>query len=553
MNKPKIIVLIVAVALIGLGAWFWLGRVDEKIISQVATLHRVVFGDDKTEQAYLSLDYTADSQNYRYINIAIDLNKDGNFASYTQNETSQEEWVVQNMTTVIFANEDGNYDFQLTDLTVDEQKDFPAKIILTNKTLAHWQGEKLRGSSYQSLVIPAIELDDASTRMVAHPEGKGSASAFAQDEPIPTQDNVGDTAKTGGKTVATLGKEFEVFNGDVPDITQAKNECGPTSVANSMRWLAKKNGFTDKLPLSDKELLEEFKDDMKWDPIIGVLDENFIPGKEKFTSQHNLAIETHRVSAKDYDINIVAKIAQELSKGQDVEIGIEYWEKQPDGSSKVVGGHWVTAVGATGTRNDQTIFIHDPASPGPALLDQYKVDGTKIVDYRYRGDAVAHIQYAVAESPISPPPVTVPDDSTPTNSPEKTINTNTPAPIKKPVFSGNYSSVINDGITTINFKINPQDLAGKSFNGVELNHDAQGLSAPYASTIDLNLTGADQSDWACMCTGAKYRCVGSNTLQANTATTWSLSFDGEINLPADLNLDLLTDGEVTDSITVVNE
>lgn len=574
MNKNKIIILIIGLILIGLGIWFWLGRVDAKIISNTATMKRVAFGSEKTENAYVSLRYNADSQKYLYINIVIDFNKDGKIARYDQSGKTQEEWVVRNMDTKIFANEGGNYDIKLTDLNVDDQKDFPAQVILTKKPIKDWQGKKLRGSAYQTLSIPAIEVDDISTRFSTHPEGKGGSGfveslftpVFAQDEQIPNippQDSESDAAKTGEvqgqanqnkakeKTIETVSKEFDVFNGDVPDITQGLNECGPTSVANSMKWLAKKNNFKDKLPISDKELIEEFKDDMKWDVNIGVLDENFIPGKKTFTSQHGIPIETHLVAAKDYDVNIMSKIAQELRKGQDVEIAVEYWEKQADGKWKVVGGHWMTAVGATGTRDSQTIFVHDPASPGPSLLDIYKVNGTRIIDYRYQGEAVTYIQYAVAESPITPPPpITPPDDSTPTNTPIN-ATTNTPSPLRDPILSGDYSKTLTDDISQLIINITAKNLVEKTFNGLEIDHNAQGLPGPYDSKINLNQTGDDNSDWTCEClASSKYRCSGSDALEVNAETNWSLWFSGDINPPSSLKVDLLTDGEIMTSVNL---
>ena len=44
---------------------------------------------------------------------------------------------------------------------------------------------------------------------------------------------------------------------DMPDITQKTNECGPTSTANSLRWLAKKSGFEEKLPKNNDDLIKD--------------------------------------------------------------------------------------------------------------------------------------------------------------------------------------------------------------------------------------------------------------------------------------------------------
>ncbi len=568
MNNRKVIILIVALLLAGFGIWLWLPRVDAKIIGKEATIRRVVFGSERTENAYLSLSYTADSRKYFYINIVIDFNKDGKFASYERDGKTQEEWAIQNMETKIFANEGGNYDFKLTDVNVDDQKDFPTKIILTKDPLENWQGKKLRQSGYQTTKIPSIEVDDFSTRFTLHPEGKTSAGftenlftpAFAQSEQIPNlppQDSESDATKTGEaqgqtgqsktkeKTIETLAKEFEVFNGDVPDITQGKNECAPTSIANSLLWLSKKNNFTDKIPKTQGELINELKGDLKWGVNKGVLDEDFIPGKEAFAKRHKISIETHRVNAKDYDINIVAKIAQELRKGQDVEIGIEYWKKQADGKWEVVGGHWMTAVGATGTKDSQTIFVHDPASPGPSLLDIYKVDGTRIIDYRYQGDAVAYIQYAVAESPVTPPPTVPPSDSSsPTNSTSTpVINT------QGPTFKGKYETGTEGGYFYINLMVTPLDLAGKEFSGMEIDLGAQNPALPATNncSVNVNLAGWGASDWQSSKSELVHRWFGSTLMQRDQKSIMTLYFSDSFTPPTDINMKILDkDGNPVD-------
>lgn len=592
-HKNKIILGVAILIVLGLGLWLWLGRVDAKLIGQNAQIKRVVFGQEKTASAYLTLSYTANSQKYLYFNAAIDFNKDGQIADYEAEGKTQQEWLVQNMDSRVFASEGGNYDFNLADLKVDQQKDFPTKIILTYKPLKNWQGQKLRGSAYQKIIIPAIGTDDAGLRFNPSNQLSGKTGPIASNTP-PINDadlqkeleeqtknellkrlNPSPTPTATEKTVATLGKEFDVFNDDVPDIDQGVDECAPTSVANSLLWLAKKNKFTDKMPKTQGDLINELKGDSKWEIKKGVLDEDFITGKQAFAARHGLDIEVHRVSVKDYDINIVAKIAQELQKGQDVEIGIEYWQKQADGKWKIVGGHWVTAVGATGNRDgSQFIDIHDPASPGPASLDRYKVDGTHIVNYRYRGDTIAYIQYAVAESPVTPPPVVTPSDSStptatatttsssrptatttsgggsPTSSSDASPTSSSTPTTTTPSFSGYYDKFFGDSVTTFGVKITPSDLAGHTFNGLEINHNGQGLPAPYGSNTNLNMTGYDNSGWSCACTGDKYHCSGSNSLEANVKTVWSLWFNGDINSPANLTIDLLTDGNVTASVNL---
>src|SRR3990167_416035 len=208
MSNRKVITLVAGLLLAVLGMWLWLGQVDAKIISQDTIIRRVVIGSAKTENAYLSLAYTADSQKYLYVNVVIDLNQDGKFASYQRDGKTQKEWVIQNMDTKVFANEGGNYDFKLIDPDVDNRKNFATKIILTKGPLKNWQGKKIRGSGYQTTKTPSLEIDDVGARFTINPEGKTSGGftenlvtpALAQSEQIPNrppQDGESDATKTG--------------------------------------------------------------------------------------------------------------------------------------------------------------------------------------------------------------------------------------------------------------------------------------------------------------------------------------------------------------------
>src|SRR3990167_3222355 len=468
LNSRKVIIVIAGLLLVGLGIWFWLGRVDAKIIGKEATIKRVVFGDEKTENAYLSLPYTADSQKYLYANVMVDFNKDGKFASYQTGGKTQEEWVTQNMNTRVFKNEGVSFDFKLVDLDVETRQDFPIKVVLTKNQLKNWNGKEKRGSAYQTLTVKSIEKDDVSILYSPHPDRDGGLPSsflngivFAQDEEIPNRPPVTDElssgkegteaaigltdpqpteTKTKEKTIETLGREFNVFHSGVPDITQGENECAIMSTANSLLWLAKENKFTEKMPKSQDELVSELKTDLKWDKDGVDTKQNYLTGKKAFTARHEISMETHMVNVMEYDVNIVAKIAQELKKGQDVEISLAYWNEKADGTWEKTGGHMVTAVGATGDSDgSQILDIHDPLSPGPSKLDRYKVKGTRVIDYKYGANQVTYIRAAIAESPTIPPPTVTPSDSSTPTTPTPTA-TITSSPRQTPTTSSSPSA-----------------------------------------------------------------------------------------------------------------
>jgi hypothetical protein len=140
----------------------------------------------------------------------------------------------------------------------------------------------------------------------------------------------------------------------VPDIPQGCNECAPTSAANSLYFLGKAHGFSDKLPGSPdnpRPLIEELKKRMNW-TCEGVTAANFTKGKKNITKYLKLPIETHCQGDGEGQIPTVDFICSELEKCQDVELGMAF-----DGG----GGHMVTVVGYTKYSDGSVkLKIHDP-------------------------------------------------------------------------------------------------------------------------------------------------------------------------------------------------
>lgn len=415
--------------------WLNSNNVDKTLIGKDVKITRVLQNGEKTPGAYLSIPYTRDSTKYNYANVAIDFNKDGEFAAYKTNGTTQEEWVAQNMSARVFMKEGGSFSFQLFDYEADKRRDFPVVVVLTKRTLSNWNGKEIRSSAILVLQLTKIDTDEISERIELDPKGKGITGSsdllakvlYAQSE-LPDQPLVSDQSEklAVGERAEAPRKDFLIeFHNGVPDITQGKNECVPTSTANSLLWLREKYNWQDKIPDSEKELISELKKDLQWNIANGVYtDSDFLPGKVAFTKRHNLPLKTHKISEKAYDLNIVEKIYEELKKGQDVEIVFQYFQRKADGTYENKGGHMVTAVGVMKVNNNQFLDIHDPASPGPEALDTYRVDGTRVVDYRYQGRYITFIHSAFAESPIevkSTPSLQKPEDITSKPSPTSNV------------------------------------------------------------------------------------------------------------------------------------
>lgn len=441
-----------AVGLAGLGLlgglvfWWWMGRVDMITIGPDVTLRQVIIDDQPATTAALIMAFTRDRNNYSFMNVAIDFNHDNQIAAYQVGDVIQEEWLVANAPARVRSEEGSSFSFRLADLSLASGKDWLAQVVLSRSQQLRWPEKLGRWMAWRQTQISHLERQDVRDRLELDPAGLGTTGVALAEEVMPAVDDnppdrpegdvdvvisdgsmgeaVGASPKPKEKVIYTQSKEFDVFHDGVPDADQGKNECVPTSVANSLRWLAKTNNFTAKLPLSNKELLEELKDDFKWQEASGVVvTDNFLGGKEAFVKRHNLPLETHQVGNM-FDSNFMAKIAVELQKGQDVELDLEYAKKNADGTYTRIGGHMVTAVGTTGRRDGtQYVDIHDPASPGPSKLDRYQVKGNRVVNYQYQGAYLTYIRYAIAESPIEPPATKLPDSASPA-SPQITVTEN---------------------------------------------------------------------------------------------------------------------------------
>lgn len=388
------------------------------IIGDKIELKRVAISGKTLESGYLNLTFNKEMEERKFINIVVDLNKDGKWEKYSTNGKTQEEWIVQNMPARISDKEPNSYSFAFNDFDADTRQNLKSKVILTGNTIDSssypngWDGTAPKDAIDQKeLTISAIASDDIGDLYAPDPAG------------------LGDTGLPGGLIAGLVTQEvapaasINVFNSDVPDITQGRNECVPTSTANSLLWLAKKHSFEDKMPASNNDLISELKTDLNWSADAGVytastLDkdnpDNYLAGKQRFTERRGIPIETHQIGGK-FDLGIFEKMGTELQKGQDVEITVEYGEYYTDDAGQQRyrrrGGHMVTVVGAWTAGENKYLDIHDPASRGPGTLDIYRIDGTRVVDYRFQGSYVTYIRFAIAESPFVPPASLIADNS----------------------------------------------------------------------------------------------------------------------------------------------
>lgn len=153
----------------------------------------------------------------------------------------------------------------------------------------------------------------------------------------------------------------EVFrSGTTPDLAQNHMECAAVATANNLMSLAGEHDMLDKLPKFTGELIEELKTDMKFNKGISLA--NMVEGKNAFTRRHNLPITTELKFAPTKD-----DILKALNSGAAVELSFAFVQSK---SGRDNTGHVVTLVGGS----QKELFVHDSGTPEG--MDTLRMYGT---------------------------------------------------------------------------------------------------------------------------------------------------------------------------------
>lgn len=449
MNRRTVIILLTAILVTAGGIYLTLQapQTDRTLIGDGITATRVTFNGEPTPAASVSVPFTRKNNTFTIANIAIDLNMDGQVKAYETESGTQEEWIVKNMRAKVV--EEGNtYGFELIDPSATDMTDMPLVAVLTKVALEDWDGTVPPGEGAAAqVVISRFETEDFGglfTPVEVEGEFLGGQAGFLSpgasdgpgtpqsaepdltvtsvEDPTPyledltagsalddaaaaAQAAVEAAAEAMGAVAAQYalpeaGSDFEIFQPGVPDLNQGTNECVPTSISNGLHWLAEAYDFEDRMPDDQTATREELKDDLNWTRERGAgMGQSFMNAKVAFTARHNLPIHTHRIGGK-FDDDIVRKIAVELRNGQAVEVGIGYYNwNEEAGEWRRNGGHMMSGAGAFGSNGRTYLGVHDPLSQEAGRLDMYHVDGSRIYDYRYRGNSAVFIEFAYAQSP----------------------------------------------------------------------------------------------------------------------------------------------------------
>ncbi|MDP3962912.1 MAG: hypothetical protein Q8Q39_00220 [bacterium] len=385
----KISIVAAAIIVLVLLAVFARTSGDKDLIGEGIALYRTSYLGELTEQGFVFLPFTRSSDRYGYANVALDINGDGVFSGYDTQSGRQEEWLVRNMFPEIVEGEANRFVLRIVDV------DFGAKAVSGIAVLSE---EKLSGSDWpvqEAAKAPVVKvfrveeviIENRSARRAPDPSGQ-----MATGMPLPGSMGVVPTAHAAGTPAPA---HYGARHNDVPDQDQLWNECAPTAISNSLRWLAKRHNMEDRMPQGDpNDLIDELKGDLEWDD--GVAHANMIAGKRSFMERHHLPFEAHQIGGRD-DSDIIRKIYDEMQKGQAIEVWLSFF----DGDGRPAGAHLVTVVGAGVNHGQPYITFHDPDTSSAAgrSRDVYNVEGGNFLPEYWPGNQ-AYIMYAYAQSPL---------------------------------------------------------------------------------------------------------------------------------------------------------
>ncbi|MEP0844270.1 MAG: hypothetical protein HRF43_16340 [Phycisphaerae bacterium] len=191
------------------------------------------------------------------------------------------------------------------------------------------------------------------------------------------------------------GLRFRVsYHDGVPDLAQGPNECGPTSVANSITWLEQENPAVD-TGMTTAEIRDVLKDGdhMQTSPVTGTSDANFLDGKQQFVDELRLPIDTQTIGGGPGNLPGADAILETLGEGADVELSVVW---------KGGGGHWVTVVGMIDFGEQYGVWINDP-DDGVEQVQFHFLDVRPDGTLSLRGYGDNTVDLTVSEK-VRPPP-----------------------------------------------------------------------------------------------------------------------------------------------------
>lgn len=336
MGKIKPAYAAIGIAIIILGAFLFIFKSRGSLLGEDLIL--VVYQlNGQTSGGSLSIPFERQTDELWFGHALVDLNRNGQF--------EENEAVVSNQRFFIKEDYRNNFTLSLGNLEPSEGETFPVSVALTKEKLSQpWDGNKPADGHFIEAVA-TVKMDELGDIVGLDVPG---ASEDLKRGPTGIMASLVKTAQAQGEPTIEAFSEL-----DFPDLPQGNMECGAVSAANGLTGLAEAHGQTSRLPGSARELIDELKNDMNWNN--GILNNNFLAGKNTFVQRHNLPIVTEMVEAPS-----LQQIADAVQNGCAVEMSM-VWLNSRSGLPNT--GHTVLAVGAyaEGAANNQ-IAVHDSAS-----------------------------------------------------------------------------------------------------------------------------------------------------------------------------------------------
>ena len=355
----------------------------------------------------INVPLTAQSADYKFANVIVDLNADGSFASYSVGGDIQEEWVVKNVPIQALA-ANHNFLLDLIDPDVVPAAAMDVRVVLTMDALdnaTEWKGYIPEGSVGRDVTVTADELV---WQNVATPDSTSIGGGGAEPVTLPG------IARTSGSTTAEDVSVVDgtLYRSGMSDGNQGLNQCVAQSIANNLSWLARRYNFTDKL---DDAYGEDYSDEEKDNTTtegastlgslvneayeaLGSYNRNkgiiggsaaILAGKNKFIADNNLPIESSII-----EVGSGSTLFAEIKKAmEDGECAVELIMDILDDKGNKIGGHAVSVSGFAdfqlGGSNYKGLTFHDGMTentqnnnPGN---DVYPLEGDTISSFPFIG------------------------------------------------------------------------------------------------------------------------------------------------------------------------
>ena len=293
------------------------------VIVETGLLYAYQINGDYIDGASVVLDFVSDG-GYPVLNVAMDLNGD---EMYSANE-----WKLQNVQAYVKESMASSYEIELAELT---NLDSPFV-----NAIATFSSDAIDGDWLSSEEIPHqhvrldIAQEDLTTILGVNEPGyePGLYRGFG---------NITFGPKVAHAQADITAPEFNIdLSYDIGDLPQGVMECGPTSVTNNLRGLAAANGRGDDLP-DPQTMINQLKQDFSFGARgkQGVLDENYIAGKNAFMNRYNLPIVTTEITNPGYE-----DFKKALDDGAVIEMDLAGFQ-MVDGKLTQVASHLVAVTG----------------------------------------------------------------------------------------------------------------------------------------------------------------------------------------------------------------